>query len=168
MKYGVAVKAVSLAVLGLGLLAGNVYADTSSDQTQVSTQKSAGELFLEKNKQKPGVVALPDGLQYKILQEGQGERPADGDMVTVDYSGTLIDGQEFDSSYKRGKPATFPVNGVIPGWTEALKLMKTGATWNLYVPASLAYGEQGAPPAIGPNQTLIFKVHLISVNRGST
>lgn len=180
MKYGIAIKILSLAVLGFGLVDSKAYADTDSqgsspattEQMQRSTsggaEKSEGQLFLEKNKLKPGVIALPDGLQYKILREGQGERPTDGDMVTVDYSGTFIDGHEFDSSYKRGKPATFPVNGVIPGWTEALKLMKVGSTWKLYIPAALAYGEQGAPPAIGPNQTLIFKVHLISVNPGST
>jgi len=174
MKYGV-FKTVTLAVLGYGLLCGPALADTgsnstNSEQMQMSTpgqtQKTAGEIFLEQNRLKPGVITLPDGLQYKIMREGQGERPTDSDTVTVDYSGTLIDGKEFDSSYKRGQPASFPVNGVIPGWTEALKLMKVGSTWKLYIPAILAYGDQGAPPAIGPNQTLVFKVHLISINHG--
>ncbi len=171
MNKGKLITVLTLSAMGLGLLSTAYAEDSSSMQepTQLSSsQKSAGELFLEKNKAKPGVITLPDGLQYKILKEGQGERPADTDMVTVNYVGTLIDGTEFDSSYKRGQPATFPVNGVIPGWTEALKLMKVGSTWKLYIPAALAYGEQGAPPAIGPNQTLIFKVQLLSVHQGST
>lgn len=172
MNYGIAIKTLAIAVLGFGLMYTKAYAG-NEEQMQRSapgeTQMSEGQSFLEKNKLKPGVITLPDGLQYKILKEGQGERPTDNDLVTVDYSGTLINGTEFDSSYKRGQPATFPVNGVIPGWTEALKLMKVGSTWKLYIPAALAYGEHGAPPAIGPNQTLIFKVHLISINReGST
>jgi FKBP-type peptidyl-prolyl cis-trans isomerase FklB len=181
MNYGMAVKALSIAVLGLGLLYTKGYANTynqgssstqNGGQMQMATPdgqtKTAGEAFLEKNKNKPGVITLPDGLQYKILIEGQGERPTDSDSVTVHYSGTLIDGTVFDSSYKRGEPAVFPVNGVIPGWSEALKLMKVGSTWKLYIPASLAYGEQGAPPVIGPNQTLIFKVRLIAVNKESS
>jgi len=177
MYYGMTMKILPVVFLSLGLLPTLVYAEDSNRESssyrqesgQVGkSQKTAGELFLEKNKIKPGVITLPDGLQYKILREGGGERPTDSDMVTVNYVGTLIDGTEFDSSYKRGQPATFPVSGVIPGWTEALKLMKVGSTWKLYIPATLAYGEKGAPPAIGPNQTLIFKVQLISVNKGST
>jgi FKBP-type peptidyl-prolyl cis-trans isomerase FklB len=125
--------------------------------------KTAGEAFLIANQKKPGVITLPDGLQYKIITEGSGPQPQDNDLVTVHYVGTLVDGTEFDSSYKRGEATTFPVNGVIPGWTEALKLMKTGSTWMLYIPPQLAYGERGAPPAIGPNQTLIFKVNLLSI-----
>ena len=152
--------------LGMSLLFPNAYAkDTSSVQTAGSSQKTAGDLFLEKNKKNPGVITLADGLQYKILTKGTGPMPTDSDSVTVDYAGTLIDGTEFDSSYKRGQPATFQVREVIPGWTEALKLMNTGSTWELYIPAALAYGQEGAPPAIGPNQTLVFKVHLISINK---
>jgi len=108
---------------------------------------------------------LPDGLQYKVLTEGTGAKPSKDDTVTVDYAGKLIDGTEFDSSYKRGQPASFPVTGVIPGWVEALQMMKEGSTWELYIPASLAYGQDGMPPAIGPNETLIFKVRLISINK---
>jgi FKBP-type peptidyl-prolyl cis-trans isomerase FklB len=102
-------------------------------------------------------------LQYKVITEGKGAKPTAQDTVTVDYSGTLINGTEFDSSYKHGQPATFQVSAVIPGWTEALKLMTVGSTWELFIPASLAYGEQGVPPVIGPNEALIFKVHLIGV-----
>ena len=127
--------------------------------------KQEGLVFLEKNKKQPGVVTLADGLQYKVLVTGKGEQPKENDVVVVHYAGKLIDGTEFDSSYKRGEPATFPVTGVIPGWTEALKLMKVGSTWELYVPADLAYGEQGAPPVIGPNQTLIFKVNLVGIKK---
>ncbi len=125
--------------------------------------KKEGEEFLEANKKKEGVKTLPSGLQYKIIAEGTGKSPKATDTVTVNYRGTLIDGTEFDSSYKRGQPATFPVNGVIPGWTEALQLMKEGAKWELFIPPSLAYGERGAGGVIGPNSTLIFEVELISV-----
>jgi FKBP-type peptidyl-prolyl cis-trans isomerase len=127
--------------------------------------KMTGDAFLTENKMKPGVVTLPDGLQYKIITQGTGATPTDADTVTVNYAGTLIDGTEFDSSYKRGQPVTFPVTGVIPGWTEALKLMKEGSTWEIYIPSTLAYGERGVPPVIGPNETLIFKVDLIKVNK---
>ena len=109
-------------------------------------------------------MTLPSGLQYKIVKEGKGDKPKPTSMVTVHYTGTLIDGKEFDSSRKRGQPATFPVNGVIAGWTEALQLMTPGAHWILYIPANLAYGERAAGPEIGPNSTLIFDVELISVN----
>jgi FKBP-type peptidyl-prolyl cis-trans isomerase FklB len=158
---------LAIAMASLGLLSGGVYAATTQTTLPTGNQTQAvntGEAFLLANKTKPGVVALPDGLQYKVIVAGTGAMPVDGDVVTVDYEGKLVNGTEFDSSYKRGEPASFPVNGVIAGWTEALKLMKTGSTWELYIPASLAYGEQGAPPAIGPNETLIFKVHLISIN----
>ncbi len=123
--------------------------------------KTEGEAFLAMNKDKPGVVTLPDGLQYKIIKEGSGAPPTAKDAVTVNYEGTLIDGHVFDSSYARGKPITFQVSEVIPGWTEALQKMKPGAEWMIYVPSSLGYGERGAGP-IGPNQTLIFKIELIS------
>ena len=125
----------------------------------------AGEKFLMMNKSKQGVVTLPDGLQYKVLVKGKGPKPTANDVVTVDYAGKLINGTEFDSSYKRGQPISFPVSGVIPGWTEALQMMRVGSTWELYIPASLAYGERGAPPAIGPNETLIFKVNLIDIKK---
>jgi FKBP-type peptidyl-prolyl cis-trans isomerase FklB len=125
--------------------------------------RKEGEAFLAENEKKEGVVTLPSGLQYKILEEGAGKTPKSTDTVTVHYRGTLIDGREFDSSYHRGEPATFPVDGVIPGWTEALQLMKEGAKWQLFIPASLAYGEQGVGPAIGPNATLIFDVELIKI-----
>jgi FKBP-type peptidyl-prolyl cis-trans isomerase FklB len=125
--------------------------------------KKEGEDFLAENKKKEGVVTLPSGLQYKIIKPGTGKSPKATDSVSVHYKGTLIDGTEFDSSYKRGQAATFPVNGVIAGWTEALQLMKEGATWKLFIPANLAYGERGAPPTIGPNATLIFEVELVSI-----
>lgn len=129
-----------------------------------SSSKLIGQAFLAKNMQSPGVVTLPDGLQYKVIKAGQGARPAATDTVTVHYAGKLIDGTEFDSSYKRGEPAKFKVNEVIPGWTEALQRMNKGSVWELYIPAQLAYGENGMPPVIGPNQTLIFKVELLDIN----
>ncbi len=127
--------------------------------------KKDGDAFLEANKKKPGVKVLPNGLQYKVVKEGTGKTPKATDTVTVNYKGTLIDGTEFDSSYKRGQPATFPVKGVIPGFSEALQLMKEGSTWELYIPSNLAYGERGAGGAIGPDAALIFEVELISVNK---
>lgn len=159
-------------LLGLGMLCANTYAaeptTTGKSMTTSATDSNtnAGEKFLQQNKAKKGVVTLPDGLQYKVIVEGKGEKPTASDQVTVHYAGTLVDGKEFDSSYKRGEPATFGVSQVIPGWTEALQLMPAGSTWELYIPANLAYGEQGAPGAIGPNETLIFKVQLISVKKG--
>src|SRR5665213_3963718 len=125
--------------------------------------KTEGVSFLAANKAKPGVVTLPSGLQYKILQAGTGPKPTASDSVSCNYKGTLIDGTEFDSSYKRGEPTTFPVSGVIKGWTEALQLMPVGSKWQLFVPASLAYGEKAASPILGPNATLIFDVELISI-----
>lgn len=125
--------------------------------------KTEGVAFLAANKTKPGVVTLPDGLQYKILKEGSGDKPTATDSVTVNYRGTLLDGAEFDSSYKRGQPATFPVNRVIKGWTEALQLMPVGSKWELYIPSDLAYGAQGAGGDIAPNATLIFEVELLSI-----
>ena len=133
-----------------------------TSQAANQTNKAKGEAFLMANKTKPGVVTLPSGLQYKIIVAGQGPKPGLNDSVTVNYAGTLIDGTEFDSSYKRGKPVSFPLTGVIAGWTEALQLMNVGSTWELYIPANLAYGSRGAPPSIGSNETLIFKVELIS------
>ena len=126
--------------------------------------KTEGEAFLAENKKKEGVKTLPSGLQYKVMKAGTGKKPKSNDTVTVNYRGTLIDGTEFDSSYKRGQPATFQVSGVIPGWTEALQLMEEGAKWQLFVPSNLAYGERGAAGGmIGPNATLIFEVELISI-----
>ena len=122
-----------------------------------------GQAFLAANKSKDGVVTLPSGLQYKILQAGTGPKPTTSDSVVCNYRGTLINGTEFDSSYKRGQPATFPVSGVIKGWTEALQLMPAGSKWQLFVPAELAYGARGAGPGIGPNSTLVFEVELISI-----
>jgi FKBP-type peptidyl-prolyl cis-trans isomerase FklB len=125
--------------------------------------KKEGAEFLAANKAKEGVKTLPSGLQYKVLAEGKGTQPKPTDQVTVNYRGTFLDGTEFDSSYKRGEPITFPVNGVIKAWSEALPLMKTGAKWQLFVPAELAYGEKGAGRAIGPNSTLIFEVELVGI-----
>jgi FKBP-type peptidyl-prolyl cis-trans isomerase FklB len=110
-------------------------------------------------------VVTESGLQYKILEPGEGDVPGPADLATVHYRGTLIDGTQFDSSYDRGQPATFPVGGVIPGWTEALQMMKPGAKWQLFIPAELAYGERGAGQDIGPNATLLFDVELISVEK---
>src|ERR1039457_4280340 len=125
--------------------------------------KKAGEAFLAANKTKDGVVTLPDGLQYKILTPGTGPKPTAADSVVCNYRGTLVNGTEFDSSYKRGQPMTFPVNGVIKGWTEALQLMPVGSKWQLFIPSELAYGERGAGADIGANATLIFEVELLSI-----
>jgi len=122
-----------------------------------------GEEFLAANKTKDGVVTLPSGLQYKIVTVGTGAKPTPSDTVVCNYRGTFINGTEFDSSYKRGQPASFPVGGVIKGWTEALQLMPVGSKWQLFVPPDLAYGPRGAGGAIGPNQTLIFDVELVSI-----
>lgn len=128
--------------------------------------KAEGEAFLTKNATAEGVVVTASGLQYKILEPGAGDAPGADDVATVHYRGTLIDGTQFDSSYDRGQPATFPVSGVIAGWTEALQLMKPGAKWQLVIPAELAYGERGAGQDIGPNATLLFDVELVSVEKG--
>jgi FKBP-type peptidyl-prolyl cis-trans isomerase len=125
--------------------------------------KKAGDDFLAQNKTKEGVVALPDGLQYKILKEGTGPKPTATDQVVCNYRGTLLDGTEFDSSYKHGQPATFSVNTVIKGWTEAVQLMPVGSKWQLFIPADLAYGNRAPVPEIGPNATLIFEVELLSI-----
>lgn len=125
--------------------------------------KKEGEVFLAENRKKEGVITLPSGLQYKVIAAGKGDKPKETDTVTVNYRGTLIDGAEFDSSYKRNEPATFPVKGVISGWTEALQLMQTGSKWQLVVPANLGYGERGAGASIGPNAALIFEVELLSI-----
>ena len=123
----------------------------------------AGEEFLAANKDKEGVVTLPSGMQYKILTAGSGPKPTASDTVSCNYKGTLLNGKEFDSSYKRGHPETFPVGGVIKGWTEALQLMPVGSKWQLFIPADLAYGDRGAGGDIGPGETLIFEVELLSI-----
>lgn len=125
--------------------------------------KKEGDAFLGANKTKEGVVVLPSGLQYKILTPGTGAKPAADDTVVCNYRGTLVNGTEFDSSAKHGGPATFPVTGVIKGWTEALQLMAVGSKWQLVLPPDLAYGERGAPPDIGPGATLVFEVELVSI-----
>jgi FKBP-type peptidyl-prolyl cis-trans isomerase FklB len=136
------------------------------EERKMAAEKSRveGEAFLGENAKKEGVVTLPSGLQYKILKDGTGASPQATDNVTVHYRGTLVDGTEFDSSHKRNQPATFRVNGVIRGWTEALQRMKPGAKWQLFIPAKLAYGERGTGSAIPPNSALIFEVELLKVN----
>jgi FKBP-type peptidyl-prolyl cis-trans isomerase len=128
-----------------------------------AANKKVGDAFLADNKTKDGVVTLPSGLQYKILTAGTGPKPTAADKVTCNYRGTMIEGKEFDSSYKRGEPVTFSVGEVIKGWSEALQLMPVGSKWQLFVPPDLAYGAQGAGQQIGPNSTLIFEVELISI-----
>jgi FKBP-type peptidyl-prolyl cis-trans isomerase FklB len=125
--------------------------------------KAEGEAFLAENKKKEGVKTLPSGLQYKVIKAGTGKVPKLTDTVTAHYRGTLINGTEFDSSYKRGQPASFQVSGVIRGWSEALQLMQEGSKWQLFIPSNLAYGEKGAGNIIGPNAALIFEVELISI-----
>lgn len=139
-------------------------AEEEAKQRQAADEnKEAGETFLGENAKKEGVVTLASGLQYKVITEGSGKSPTKDDTVTVHYKGTLLDGSEFDSSYKRGQPASFPVSGVIAGWTQALQLMKEGAKWQLFIPSGLAYGPRGSGGAIGPNETLIFEVELLQV-----
>ncbi len=128
-----------------------------------ANNKKQGEDFLAANASKEGVVTLKSGLQYKVVREGEGRIPTDRDTVRVHYRGTLIDGTEFDSSYKRGEPAGFGVNGVIKGWTEALQLMKTGAKWQLFIPSELAYGARGTGSNIGPHSALVFDVELLEI-----
>ncbi len=132
---------------------------------QASKNLSAGQKFLDDNKKKKDVVTLPSGLQYRIIKEGKGDSPKATDVVTTHYRGKLIDGTEFDNSYNRGEPVKFAVNGVIPGWTEALQLMKPGAKWELFIPSKLAYGENGVGQIIGPNSTLVFEVELLTVEK---
>jgi FKBP-type peptidyl-prolyl cis-trans isomerase FklB len=132
------------------------------EQAAVGNKKE-GDAFLAANKVKDGVVTLPSGMQYKVLTPGTGPKPTANDTVVCNYRGTLINGTEFDSSYKRGQPATFPVSGVIKGWTEALQLMPVGSKWQLFIPADLAYGDHGAGSDIAPGDTLIFEVELLSI-----
>ena len=130
--------------------------------------KEKGEKFLEANKAKEGVITLESGLQYKILRKGTGTSPKATDTVKCHYKGTTIDGEEFDSSYKRGEPATFALNRVIKGWTEGLQLMKEGGKWEFFIPPELAYGEMGSGPHIGPNEVLIFEVELLGIEKPKT
>jgi len=139
-----------------------VAAMQASMKERAQKNLAEGEKFLAENKTKEGVKTTASGLQYKVIEEGEGPSPKAGDTVTVHYRGTLVDGTEFDSSYAREEPATFSLTGVIPGWTEALQLMKKGSKWVLYIPAELAYGERGAGNRIPPNSTLIFEVELLS------
>jgi FKBP-type peptidyl-prolyl cis-trans isomerase len=136
-------------------------------ESGVAARKEGGE-FLAANKSKEGVVTLPSGLQYKILTVGTGPKPTANDKVTCNYRGTLINGKEFDSSYKRGEPASFPVSRVIKGWTEALQLMPVGSKWQLFIPPDMAYGDRGAGSDIGPGETLIFEVELLSIGDQKT
>jgi FKBP-type peptidyl-prolyl cis-trans isomerase FklB len=130
---------------------------------QASANLKAGEQFLEVNKNKPGIVALPSGLQYEIITEGTGAKPSATSNVTCHYHGTLIDGTVFDSSVQRGQPATFPLNKVIKGWTEGLQLMPSGSKWRFFIPPHLGYGDRQVSAQIGPNSTLIFEVELLDV-----
>jgi len=140
--------------------------DEQMAKSKVAGDKNVkeGSDFLAKNKSEKGVITTASGLQYTIITQGTGAKPKATDVVTVNYRGTTLDGKEFDSSYKRGQPATFPVNGVIPGWTEALQILNVGSKAKLFIPSSLAYGERGAGPDIGPNATLIFEIELVSIN----
>ena len=128
-------------------------------------KKSVGDKFRADNKKRKGVTELPNGIQYEVMKEGKGDKPKKTDKVTVHYHGTLIDGTVFDSSTKRGKPASFPLNGVIKGWQEVLPLMPIGAKWKVVIPPELAYGPRGAGGSIGPNETLIFEIELISIDK---
>jgi FKBP-type peptidyl-prolyl cis-trans isomerase len=148
---------ISIIILGIIMF--------SMDNTKSANENQAeGIAFLTENAKKEGITTTPSGLQYEILTEGKGASPSATDKVTVHYQGTTLDGKEFDSSYKRGESITFPLNGVISGWTEGLQLMQEGAKYRLYIPSELAYGSNGAGADIGPNSTLIFDVELIKVN----
>ncbi|MBI4326869.1 MAG: FKBP-type peptidyl-prolyl cis-trans isomerase [Chloroflexi bacterium] len=140
---------------------------TEKNKQSAEKNQKEGQAFLAENKKKEGVTTLPSGLQYRILKEGTGPSPRLSDTVVTHYRGTLIDGAEFDSSAKQGQPASFSLDGVIKGWTEALQLMKVGAKWQLFIPPDLAYGEQGAGAVIGPNATLIFDIELVSIEKPS-
>jgi len=155
---------VDQAVAALTQLQQKSQLEEANAMQQVSeTNIKEGDAFLAANKAKEGVVTLPSGLQYKIITEGKGPKPAATDTVVCNYRGTLLNGKEFDSSYKRGQPASFPLNQVIKGWTEGVQLMPTGSKWQFYIPSALAYGTRGAGGDIGPNATLIFDIELISI-----
>ncbi len=140
------------------------------EEKMEAKQKAAGEAnkatatkFLEENKKKDGVKTTKSGIQYKVVTEGKGAKPKASDTVKVHYAGKLINGTEFDSSYKRGEPVEFPLEGVIPGWTEIVQLMPVGSKWEVVIPAELAYGDRGQPPVIGPNETLLFEIELLDI-----
>ena len=135
----------------------------AAQKVKAEKAKTEGDTFLAANAKQGGVVTLPSGLQYKVITNGEGASPKASDTVSVHYRGRLIDGTEFDSSYKRNEPTSFPVGGVIPGWTEALQLMKVGSKWELFIPAKLAYGDRGAGGLIPPGATLVFEVELLSI-----
>ncbi|MCR9191157.1 MAG: FKBP-type peptidyl-prolyl cis-trans isomerase [Gammaproteobacteria bacterium] len=137
---------------------------TAQFEQKAKSNQAAGQKFLAENKKKPGVVTTASGLQYKIVKNATGPKPTKTDTVTVEYTGRLLNGDVFDSTEKTGKPATFQLMQVIPGWTEALQLMPVGSTWELYVPSNLAYGVRNVGGTIGPNETLTFTVHLISID----
>jgi FKBP-type peptidyl-prolyl cis-trans isomerase FklB len=141
-----------------------IQAKKQQDQSKVLNENiEKGKKFLSDNAKNKNVVQLPSGLQYSIIKKGDGPKPKETDIVKTHYHGTLIDGKVFDSSVQRGEPVSFPVNGVIKGWVEALQLMPVGSKWKLFIPYNLAYGEQGSPPSIGPGETLVFEVELISI-----
>ncbi len=144
-------------------LQGYQQAQAKKAEDRMQAAAAEGKAFLEANRNKEGVKETESGLQYQILRPGTGEKPKAEDTVEVQYRGTLLNGKEFDSSYSRGEPVTLPVNGVIPGWQEALQMMKVGAKWKIFVPPKLAYGEHGAGDAIGPNETLIFEIELLGI-----
>ena len=159
-------KSIFILTLAAGLLAGcGAKNDKATMQTNVSAQSNSGEAFLAENAKKDGVKTTASGLQYKVIKSGAGESPKLSDTVKVHYQGTLIDGTIFDSSIQRGQPISFPVGRVIPGWVEALQLMKVGDKWQLFIPANLAYGEQSPTPAIPPNSVLIFEVELLGIEK---
>ena len=159
-------KSMIILTLAAGLLAGcGAKNDKTAMGTNVSVQSAAGDAFLAENAKKEGVKTTASGLQYKVIKSGTGESPKLTDTVKVHYHGTLIDGTVFDSSVQRGQPVSFPVGGVIPGWVEALQLMKVGDKWQLFIPAKLAYGDQSPSPAIPPNSVLIFEVELLGIEK---
>lgn len=168
LKGGLSVEKLLLPDKDLRKIMGDFQSELRRKQVQASRvagldNREKGNAFLAENKKKEGVVALPSGLQYKILKAGDGRKPTDADTVEVRYRGTLINGSEFDSTDPAGPPAAFKLNGVIPGWTEALKLMPAGSKWQIFIPPQFAYGERGAGRDIGPNETLIFEVELIGI-----
>ena len=170
MQFKNHMKSFFILTLALGLLAGCGVKENKTDTTakpdmKTDSQPVNGETFLAQNAKKEGVVTTASGLQYKVIQSGTGESPKLTDRVKVHYHGTLIDGTVFDSSVQRGQPISFPVNGVIPGWVEALQLMKVGDKWQLFIPAKLAYGDQSPSQAIPPNSVLIFEVELLGIEK---
>jgi FKBP-type peptidyl-prolyl cis-trans isomerase FklB len=172
LNYDLLIKAIKDAAKGTTPLISKEQSNMSISEylqklkaEKMSKNKVAGEQFLAENKNKPGVVTLPSGLQYVVLKEGTGAKPTLTDKVKTHYHGTLIDGTVFDSSVERGEPISFPVGGVIKGWTEALQLMPVGSKWKLFIPSELAYGDRQAGPKIGPGSALIFDVELLDIEK---